>query len=80
MTKTQSRLSYFIFTLNGLLFLILAQDYSWGGASLALALIFNPFQDKSFPEFSIPQKVLVVGQMSVAILLMGLSFLQLIKS
>lgn len=73
-SKKQNRIIYFAFTLSGLLVLILTQEFSWAGVALALALIFNPFPDRPFPELSIGQKSIILAQMVIALLLIGMAF------
>lgn len=76
LTQKQGRFIYLVFTISGLLMLLLAKDFSWAGISLSLALVFNPYPDKKFTNFDIFQKVHILGQMGLAILFIGISLYQ----
>ena len=43
---------YLAYTIGGLLFLALAQDYNWAGICLTLALVFSPFGTTAFKDLS----------------------------
>jgi hypothetical protein len=60
--------------------LLIPQDFSWAGISLALALVFNPFPDKPFPELSLGQKFIIVVQMLTAIFFIGIAFFQTVQN
>ena len=78
LSASNERLAYLGFTLSGLLFLLLAQDFSWAGINMALALIFNPFSPKSYKEFSLREKALVLTQMVVAVFCIGFNLFQVV--
>ncbi|MEL6971388.1 MAG: hypothetical protein AAFZ63_16255 [Bacteroidota bacterium] len=67
---------YLAFTIAGLLFLAVAQDLSWAGICLALALVFSPFGATAFKDLSFSQKSLILGQMATGMLLIIAHFAQ----
>jgi hypothetical protein len=80
LTQKQGRFIYLVFTISGLLMLLLAQDFSWAGISFALALVFNPYPEKKFTNFNAVQKAHILGQMGLAILFIGISLYQTVSN
>ena len=72
-SQRQNRLLYFAFTISGLLMLLLAKDLGWAGVSLALAIVFDPNSHKHFSELTFMHKFQILGQMVVAIILIGIN-------
>ena len=78
LSRKQNWLLYSIFTTSGILMLIIAQDISWGGIALALAIIFHPSSHKHWKDLSLIQRIAIPAQMVLALLLMAISFFQVI--
>jgi hypothetical protein len=73
MSATQNKVLYLLFCLSATLLAIFADNISWAGIFLALGVVFIPFNDKPFPELSLHQKALIVGQILVAMVLIGIN-------
>lgn len=67
------RFFYLLFTLGGLAFLFFAEDMNWPGVYIALGAAFNPFKEQQFSKLSVVQKGLLIGQILLAMILIGLN-------
>jgi hypothetical protein len=72
-SRTQYHFLYAVFTISGLLMLVFAKDFGWAGVALALAIVFDPNAYKPFMELSVVKRFHILGQMGMAILLIGLN-------
>jgi hypothetical protein len=79
LSPSQGRYIYLAFTLSGLLILLLAKDPGWAGINLALAFAFNPYGEKSFSDLSHLQKAQLIGQMVLALFLIGWDFVRVVS-
>ncbi len=77
--KTQPRVFYLILTLIGIV-LAITGDYAMAGVNLSLALVFDPFDPTvPFPKRPLGQKVLLTGQLFLALGLIGIKIVHIIQ-
>lgn len=66
-----SSYGYWGLVIIGLITFPITQDFGATGICLALALAFNPFNDKPYPEWSKTQKALILGQLALSAFFVG---------
>ena len=75
-----SSYGYWSLVIIGLVTFPITQDFGATATCLALALAFNPFDDKPYNEWSSTQKSLIIGQLALSALFAGVYLYHVVAS